>query len=153
MVWTCFLRIKQVIIWIIMLIEVKWRQLTSVMKIDVYWRQLTTVDDNWRQLTTIDDNWRQITLDKIDACVKFRQLSSKKNFTFFNFSNSSKTSNNVKKCWHSSKASKNVITDASSQLTLNDVNWRQRWRKMTHDASLTFVILRQLLSIYINWRH
>ena len=33
-------------------------------------------DENRRPLMTIDDDRRQMTIDKIDACVKFRQFSS-----------------------------------------------------------------------------
>ena len=129
------------------------------MLIDVKRRQWPSVDENWRLLTTIDDDWRQMTKDKIDACVNYCQ----KNISnFLIFQNCQKTSNIVMKCGVTSKASKNVITDASSQwrhLTLIVKNWQKltRWQKMSKSRwqSLSFVILRHILSIGIScviWR-
>ena len=72
--------------------------------------------------------------------IKYRQ---KKISNFLIFRIRQKTSNNVKKCRVKSKAPKNVITGASSQLTSTKTK-NDAWRQSD---------VRYFASITLNWHH
>ena len=109
--------------------------------------QLTKSDVNWTwrvkydvkltliwcklrlQLTSINVNWRQIkfTLSSIIVNFNFRQ----------NLFQSYETSKNVKK---TSKASKNIMSDALSKLTLININWRpEKYQRYKEYATCTLL--------------
>ena len=120
----------------------------------VNWRKLRLNDVNRHQMMKIDVYWRQLTSNSL-IFWRLRQISSifvnysqNKISNFLIFQIRHKTSNNVMKCPVTSKASKNVIADASSQ-------WRQwkndEWRQS--DVRDFLVNYYQLTSIEVNRRH
>ena len=114
--------------------------------IDVVWRRLTLIDVKWRKWTSFDDDWRLLNV-KNRRGIFWKILKIFK--IFENGQNLSKIDNFQRAQRNSSK---NVMSDASSRMTLFDVSRRQhstldvdRRQKSTND-----VIWRQTTSFALD---
>ena len=134
---------------------INWRQLILIDSsslrqssfLRLHWHQLTSTDINWTWRVKYDVklrliwrssdanwlfNWRQIKCALSSIIVNFRQFKSKFFFYFFKRQKTSKNIKNRHRMSKNIKGVKNYMSDASSQLTSVDVNWRQ-WRHKNDD--------------------